>query len=386
MKKLILTAAGACCAAAAYKLMNPVKAHAWFSDTHTQLTTAGLELMEKQGKQKQASFYKPYTEQLLKGCVDPDHDGDPDRGLGTHYYSCALPKGKPLKIKEGYYPNRLGSYARSARTSMEENYAAALMLYRGGKFEQAFYALGRAVHFVEDIACPVHTANMQYKKKPNNPHYAFEKLANTIVAKHRADGYDKRLTKSYSGKDFENPLNKLSAASNKHAEHISRLDPVAFEGAVAQLAPLAEQNVMALLMRFYDECRTETGFMPVDGKKYALKNEAAGLYVTVTPKCIVLAPQDKEKEQKLNFIQSDMGSFAFKTDEGGYVTGDLKGYEYPKRGTEGSQFRFAPLGGNRWRISIKAFGYGKVLACSRSGALTAAEFVPGDKSMIWTVI
>ncbi len=385
MKKLIFTAAGACCAAAAYKLLTPVTAHAWFSDAHKQLTQAALELLEKEGKQKQAAFYKPYTEQLLKGCVDPDLEGDPDKGAGTHYYSTALPKGKALPQKEGYYPNRLGSYSRSARTSMEENYAAALMLYRAGRTEQAVYVLGRAVHFLEDVACPVHTANMQYKKKPNNPHYAFEKLANTIVGKHRPDKYDKRLNKSYSGVSFENPLNKLAAAANKHAGLVSRLDPVAFEGAVKQMAPLASQNVMALLMRFYDECRSETGFLPADGKKYTLRSESSGLVITVTSKCLTLEPADKEKEQKLMFVMGDMGSFAFKTEEGGYVTGDIKGYEYPKRGTEASQFRLAPMGGNKWRITTKASGYSKVLACGRSGALQLADFVPGDKSMLWSL-
>lgn len=386
MKKMILTAAGACCAAAAFKLLTPVRAEAWFSAAHKQLTEEALDLLEREGKLKQLAFYKPYAEQLMKGCVDPDLDGDPDKGSGTHYYSVALPKGKALPQKDGYFPNRLGSYSRSARTSMEENYAAALLLFRAGKTEQSMYALGRAVHFLEDVACPVHTANMQYKKKPNNPHYAFEKLANTIVGKYKPDKYDKRLNKSYSGISFENPLNKLAAASNKHAGMVARLDPKAFENAVREMAPLAAQNVMGLLLRFYDESRSETGFLPADGKRYALRNEGSGMVITVTPKCLTLEPSDKTKEQKLTFMMSDMGSFGFKTVEGGYVTGDLKGYEYPKRGTEASQFRLAPLGSNRWRITTKASGYSKALACTRSGALTAAEFIPGDKNMVWAIL
>lgn len=386
MKKMILTAAGACCAAAAFKLLTPVRAEAWFSAAHKQLTEEALDLLEREGKLKQLAFYKPYSEQLMKGCVDPDLDGDPDKGSGTHYYSVALPKGKALPQKDGYFPNRLGSYSRSARTSMEENYAAALLLFRAGKTEQSMYALGRAVHFLEDVACPVHTANMQYKKKPNNPHYAFEKLANTIVGKYKPDKYDKRLNKSYSGISFENPLNKLAAASNKHAGMVARLDPKAFENAVREMAPLAAQNVMGLLLRFYDESRSETGFLPADGKRYALRNEGSGMVITVTPKCLTLEPSDKTKEQKLTFMMSDMGSFGFKTVEGGYVTGDLKGYEYPKRGTEASQFRLALLGSNRWRITTKASGYSKALACTRSGALTAAEFIPGDKNMVWAIL
>ncbi|MBR1724911.1 MAG: zinc dependent phospholipase C family protein [Ruminococcus sp.] len=386
MKKLILTAAGACAAAAAYRLLTPVRAHAWFSEAHKELTESALELLTKENKLKQAAFYKPYTKQLLKGCVDPDHDGDPDRGLGTHYYSCALPKGKPLPQKGGYYPNRLGDYARSARTSMEENYAAAVMLYKNDKPEQAMYALGRAAHFVEDIACPVHTASMQYKAKPNNPHYAFEKLANNVIGKHRPDRFDKRLLKSWSGVSFENPLNKLAAASNKHAGVIARLDPKAFENAVKEMAPVAAQNVMALLMRFYDDCRSDTGYMLTDGKRYLLKNEETGLVITVTAKGLTLVPADREKEQRLTFEQSELGSFALKTAGGGYVKGDLKGYEYPKNGTEASQFRFAPLGSGRWRVTTKTSGYSKVLACGRSGALAVSDFVPGSKSMVWVIV
>lgn len=35
--------------------------------------------------------------------------------------------------------------------------------------------LGRAAHFISDMGCTVHVANMKYQDKANNVHYAFEK-------------------------------------------------------------------------------------------------------------------------------------------------------------------------------------------------------------------
>ena len=386
MKKLILAAAGACAAAAAYKLSHPLKAHAWASESHTELTSAALELMDKEKKQKQYAFFKQFEAQLLKGCVDPDKKGDPDKAPGTHYYSVTNHKGKALPFKNGYYANRFGNFARSARTSAEENYTAAVLLYKNDRIEDAMYVLGRAVHFIEDIGCPVHTASMHYLPKQNNPHYAFEKHANNIIGKYRPEKFDKRLIKSWSGEGFENPLNKLAAASNKHAPMVAALDTLAFEGAVKDMAPVTAQNVMALLLRFYDDCRGDAGFMLSDGKRYAFKNEETGLMLTVGAKGLTLEPADKDKEQKLTFELGKQGSFAFKTAEGGHVAGSLKGYEYPKRDTEPSQFRFFPLGKGLWRISIKAQGYGKVLSCTKAGALAAADFVPGDKRSMWKII
>ncbi|MCD7741464.1 MAG: zinc dependent phospholipase C family protein [Ruminococcus sp.] len=363
--------------------LKPIKAYAWSTDTHGDITSSALDLLQKENKLKLVAFYKDYTDELLKGSKDPDESGDRDKGTGTHYYSCANAKGKSLPSKEGYYQNRLGDYSKSARTMLEENYTSALCLYKNNRISEAMYTLGRAIHFVEDIACPVHTANMRYLPKPGNPHSAFEKHANTISKKYAPVRFDKRLLKVYSGDSFETAANKLSELSNKHAEPISKLDPIAFDNAVKAMVPLAAQNVMALLTKFYDDCKADNGNYLLDGKAYTFKNQASGLVMTVTEKGISLEKPDSKKEQRLTLIMSNEGTFALKANDGGTLSGNLKGYDYAKNDTAGAQFRFASLGKNRYRITLESSKFEKVVACTRMGGIAAADFEPADITQIW---
>ena len=365
------------------KKAKPIRAHAWFTRTHEAITEGAFELLEKENKPKVAAFYKNYHAELIKGCSAPDKEGDPDKGAGAHYYSCANAKGKTLPQQAGYYQNRLGDYSKSARSMLEENYTCALNLYKNGKVSEAMYCLGRAAHFIEDISCPVHTANMRYFDKPGNAHNAFEKHANNISRNFPAEKFDKRLLKTYSGDSFENAANKLCAISNKHAEPISNLDPIAFDNAVKSMVPIATQNVMALLMKFFDDCKAENGNYLLDGKMYTFKNEASGELLTVTAKGVALEKADKDKEQKLNLVMSDNGTFALKAADGGYVSAKLKGFDYPKGDTAGAQFRAAALGKNRYRITTEASSFAKVLACGKTGGLTVADFDPGNSTQVW---
>lgn len=382
-----ITAVALTCTAAVFKLVFPIKASAWWADSHREITLGALALLEREKKIKQADFFKPYSEQLLKGCVDPDNDGDPDKGAGTHYYSCALPNGKRLPQKNGYFQNRLGSYARSARTSVEENYTSAVILYQNNRPSDAMYLLGRAIHFVEDISCPVHTANMHYLKKPTNPHHSFEKFANTIIGRYKPEKFDKRLSKSYSEPSFEKPLNKLVAASNRYAADIQRLDQAAYERAVADMAPTASQNAAALMLRFYDDCKNGAGFSLIDGRKYSVRNLGSGLLIIAGKKSPELTPSGKQdpEKQKLIFEISIMGSFAFKASNGSYLSADMKKYETPKEGIDPAQFRFFYLGKDRFRISVKASGYGKMLTCTKKGTLAVADYDPADLGQVWVI-
>lgn len=382
MKGLLTAAALAGICLIAPKL-RPIKAQAWFSQTHKDITENTLKMLEKENKSKVYSFYKNYSDELMRGCVDPDNTGDYDKAEGSHYYSCATAKGKALPYSEGYYQNRLGDFSKSARTMLEENYTCALCLYKNNKVSEAMYFLGRALHFIEDIACPVHTANIKYQDKPGNVHGAFEKHANTISKKFTPDRFDKRLLKTYSGDSFEVAANKLSELSNKHAAAVSNLDPIAFDNAVKSMVPIAIQNAMALLMKFYDDCKGDNGNYILNSKLYTFRNEASGLVLTVTSKGISLEKPDKDKEQKLLTVMSDKGTFALKAADGGCVSTTLKGFDYPKGDTPGAQFRFAALGKNRYRITTEGTQYAKVVACTKSGGLAVSDFIPGNPTQVW---
>ena len=381
MKKIIALLA----TAGIYRALGGKKAEAWFSDTHSDITEKAVALLEKEGKIKPYNFYKNYLPQLVSGSVAPDGENDCDKALGAHYYSCSNGKGKDLSETNGYYKNRLGKFSKSARTMLEENYTSALCLYKSGETEKAMTVLGRAIHFVCDMSCTVHTANMKYVEKSTNAHYAFEKHVNTVCRQYSAEKLDKRLSKSYDGDSFGAGLNKLVKSVSRFAESVARLDPKAFDEAAKSSLPAAQQNTAALLLKFFDDCSSDKGNFICGGRKYTFKNEATGQLLTFTNKGLSAEAPDKELEQKLELHISDMGTFGFKVSEGGFVSENCKSFDYPKIGTLPAQFRFAALGKRRFRITTGGTNFEKVIACTKSGNLTITEFEPGDPTQVWII-
>ncbi|MCD8095860.1 MAG: zinc dependent phospholipase C family protein [Ruminococcus sp.] len=379
MKNYLTLAALLGITAAAIRL-KPQRAYAWFSPTHKDITKRAIEMFESENKPRLAAFYKEYEDELLRGCVAPDNDGDYDKASGAHYYACANIKGKAVSGKGGYYPNRLGEYSKSARTMLEENYTCALSLYKNNRIDEAMYALGRAIHFVEDMSCPPHTSNIKYHDKPNNAHHAFENHAKTISGKFSPKRFDKRIQKLYSTDSFEEASQKLSSTSNKYASNISNLDPKAFNEAVENLVPFAAQHVFALMIKFYNDCKADNGNYLIDGKAYTIKNEATGEVMTVKEKEISLSKTDSKKEQKLTLELANDGTFSIKTKSGKVLSSKLKGFD---SGDDVSTFRFASLGKNRYRITTDYTSFAKTMACGKGGSLVTADFTPDDKKQVW---
>ncbi|WP_295208829.1 zinc dependent phospholipase C family protein [Ruminococcus sp.] len=379
MKKILAV----CCALVQCFRLKPIKAYAWSGTTHEDITKKALALLEKEKKLKQATFYKDYHSQLLKGCTEPDGEKDMDKGPGKHYYACVNPKGKELPDTKGYYRNRLGNLNESARTMLEENYTAAVSLYKSGDIDNAMRVLGRAIHFVSDMGCTVHVANMKYQDKANNVHFAFERHVTTTCTSHTANSFDKRLLKYYDKDGFGEASNKLVKYAAKFVDTISHLDPRAFDDVAKNTLPVTQQNVMALLLKFYDDCTADNGNYIVNGKAYTFKNEVSGLILTVTPKGLQLEKADKELEQKLTVCLTEDGTFGLKIGDGGYVNASCKGYDYIKLDGQPVQFRVAALGKRRFRISTESTDYIKMLANSKGGKLSFADFDPENPAQIW---
>ena len=368
----------------AAKYLKPIKAYAWLGKTHEDITGFALDMFEKEKKNQLVAFYKNYRDKLCEGSKAPDLDGDADKGTGTHYYSSLDLKGKALPQKGGYYRNRLGKYGKSARTMLEENYTSALGLYKSGRVDEAMFVLGRAAHFVEDIACPPHSTNQQCLEKSDNLHYVFEKYAEKTSKKYAPVSFDKRLVNTYSEDSFEGALNKLSTTSGKYSPQIASLDESAFDKSEKALVPLASEHVMALLTRFYNDCKDGKGNFLVDGALCSFRSEKNGLMLTYTPKGVSLEKLDHSKEQRFTVVMSDNGSFALKAKDGTFLSADLKKFEKPVEDGKGSLLRAAALGKNRFRLSAGE-GFSKVVECSRS-SLSLGDFAPGDNSQVWIIM
>ena len=379
-----LFAAAAAAAASVFlaaKYLRPIKAYAWLGKSHEDITGFALDMIEKEKRTQLISFYKNHRDKLIEGSKAPDLEGDIDKAPGTHYYSSLDLKGRSLPMKEGYYRNRLGKYMKSARTSLEENYTSALSLYKSARTDEAMFVLGRAIHFIEDIACPPHSTNQQYAEKSDNLHFVFEKYAEKTSKKYPPAGFDKRFANAYSEDSFENAANRLSNASGKYAPQIASLDESAFDKAEKALVPLAAENVIGLLMRFYKDCKEDNSNFLVDGAMMSFRCEKNGLMLTCTPKGAALEKLDHSKEQRFEVVMNENGSFALRAKDGTFLSADLRKFEKPGEDGKGSPLRAAALGKGRFRLTAGE-NFTKTAEGSRS-SLSAAEFAPGDASQFW---
>lgn len=380
MKKELFTIAAAAFICSRFRIKS---AYAWNGDVHVHIASKALELLEKEKKLRPAAFYRDWHSKILEGAVQPDKMSDIDKGSGMHYYSCKNAKGKDLDISNGFYRNRLGSFMPSARTLFRANYTAAVSLYKSGRTSDAMLCLGRAVHFVSDMGCTPHVANMKIGVKTNNVHHAFEKHVGSNYS-YTADGFDKRLTKYYEKADPGEGFDRLIKYSAKFVDSIVKLDTKIFDDIAKHTIPVTEQHVMAVLLKFYDDCNANNGNFLCDEKQYCFKNEGTGLALTVTPKALTLAEPNKEKEQKLTVKLGELGTFGLRAADGGYVDKKLKGFDHPKKDGKAAQFRAEALGSRRFVITTEDSGYEKVLAV-KGGKLVSAVYEPEKSSMIWIV-
>ena len=381
MKKELMNAAASLIVCSRPKVE---KAYAWSSDVHRYITEKALELLEKEKKVRPVTFYKAYHDEIKEGALQPDKAGDTDKGSGMHYYSCMNAKGKELDESKGFYRNRLGNFMPSARTLFRANYTAAVSLYKSGMTKEAMVYLGRAIHFVSDMGCTPHVANMASGVKASNAHNAFEKQINNSYADFNADSFDKRLIKYYEKADPGEAFNKLIKYAGKFVDTVLHLDPRAFDDTAKNTIPVTIQHVMAVLLKFYSDCTADNGNYLCNDKMYSFKNEATGLIMTVTPKGLTLDEQNKDKEQKMLVKLSETGTFGLKVADGGYVNKACKGYDYLKIDGKAAQFRAEALGNRRFVITTEESGYSKVLT-AKGGKLTSAAYEPENRSMIWII-
>lgn len=381
MKKVlaIASAAAVCCK------LGSIKCYAWGGVTHRDIVSKALDLLEKEKKQKVSAFFKDYHKQLEAGCTAPDSGDDIDCGAGMHYYSCSKPRGKELPLINGYYKDRLGRFMPSARTLFEQNYTSAVSLYRAGKKSEGMTCFARAAHFVSDMGCPVHVSNIRCIDRKGNIHYSFEKHAKTTCSVYSAESFDRRLSKLYEKDTFQDALNKLVNYSSKFVKMVRSLDPLQYDDVESKTLIYTQQNVMALMVRFYNDCTVDNANFISEAKTNAFKNVYSGLCLTVTNKGLALEEINKDLEQRLKVCWNDDGSFCLKTADGNLVAKNLKSFVKPDSENEPAKFRAICTGKRQFMLTVGSKDFKKMLCCSNSGNLAIAKFDPRKPIYKWII-
>ena len=381
MKKLLIyTAALAIGAVATQK-----KAYAWFGNTHKDILEKALQILEMQENKTYYDFFIDYKNVLLKACTEPDSKGDTDRGSGLHYYCAANRKGAELESVNGYYRNRRKRFNRTARTMLEENYTMALSLYKSGEERAAMHQLGRALHFIQDIGCTVHSSGIMYMDTKKNPHNAFETLSQRKYAEADPPKTINKQIKKACETSIEQAANKLAQLSSKYAADVLTVDPDTLEKVCKSTLPTAQQYTACMMIRFYEDATSNNGNFLLDGKEYSFKNERTSGFLTITPKGIVLDEAKADMKQKLTVILKADGTVVLIDKEKGFVNKKCNGFANYENKEKAIGLRAAALGNRRYRLTTQGTKYKKVLSANNNGSLRICRFDPNDKGAIWII-
>ncbi len=381
MNKLLICSAALIVSA----VTNHKKVYAWFGNTHKDILEKALRILNMQDDKKYYDFFIEYKDILLKACTEPDNKGDTDKGSGLHYYCAANKRGIALENISGYFRNRHNKFNRTARTMLEENYTMALSLYKSGDKKAAIHRFGRALHFIQDIGCTVHSSGIMYMDRKKNPHYAFEKLAQTIYSDVEPPQTINKQIKKSCETSIEQAVNKLSMFSSGFAADVRKVDRDILEKACRSTLPVAQQYTACMMMRFYNDIMSNNGNFLINEKEYSFKNERTNGLLTVTPKGLTIDEAKEGLQQKLTVLLKPDGSVILKDKEKGFIDKKFKRFANCKDKNNAIGFRIAALGNRRYRITTQATKYKKVLSVNNNGALRICRFDPKDKGAVWII-
>ncbi len=369
-------------------MLSKKKANAWFSDTHSAIFETALEILKNDGKTDAYKFYDANREQIAYGAIVPDFKGDRNKGSGMHYYSSCDKDGSEIRpTNTGYYANRLGKYAPSARTMLEENYTMSFIQYINDMTDMAFESLGRCVHFISDIGCTVHTTNLISLPTKNNPHHCYEKYALANMDRFHVFSGDNKLYNAYMKKNVGDMLNILSRESSKYYKEVKSVKDTGFEKALKNMLPKTEQHVAAFLNAYYERFTDNTAKALREKKNIRVRSICDGAYLTVYENGRTgLSPLDNSLNQTFNIRLNTDGSIRIVNKEGNFVCDGMFGFKCSKA-IKNNGFNLTETNGI-YKIATEYSRFTKVLTNSKRMTkyrLFQKEFNPFDDGQLWKI-
>ena len=132
-----------------------------FQETHRFIIKHALQFRKK--------HFKGYEEDIEKACISED---TPSLSLNPKDISL-------FGVDHFYNPKSKTGYSRfflDAKTKGIYLFEKAVQLYKEEKFKKAFYTLGRATHYLQDIASPSHTKLLLHLTEDDFESYVDENI------------------------------------------------------------------------------------------------------------------------------------------------------------------------------------------------------------------
>ncbi len=386
MLKRFLVSLGICTAGAI--VLNENKAAAWFTDTHSAIFESALEILKNDKKTEAYKFFEEHNDRISYGVIVPDFKGDRNKGSGMHYYSPCDKNGNLIqKTYTGFYPNRLGKYAPSARTMLEENYTMSFIQFANNMSDMALDSLGRCIHFISDIGCTVHTTNLISLPTKNNPHHNYEKYALANMSRFHTTSGDKSLYDAYMNKSIGEMLNILSLESAKYYADVKAVKDTTFENALRNMLSKTEQHAAAFLNAYYEGLSENTANALKAKRNIRIKSVCDGAYLTIYENGRAgLSKLSSSLNQTFNIRLNLDGSIRIMNKAGNLVCDGMFGFKCGKA-IKNNGFRFTETDGF-YKITTEYSRFSKLLTNSKRHTryrVFQRNFDPLDDSQLWVI-
>lgn len=383
----------------AVHMLTSRKVGAWKSVTHEDIVRKALEILRSDGKTEAYNFFMQYENTLLLYCQKPDYAHDMDKGNGWHYYCIKNVDGKNIKSSEnGYYKCgknmfTIPRYSRTARTIFEDNYCSALTFFELGDTELSMQFLARSAHMLSDIGCTPHTTDLTLTSKHKNKHSNFETFINTVYDMFDAGNCHTELYDEYiKDRSFGTQINKLARVSASFYDMVvNSASEKDMRFTASKALCLTQQNVAALLNRFYEDAQASHDVVE-NGSEIYLKNAKTGRYIGVvtsqmTNKAVIAQVGKKCPKNKFIVRINDNGTYSFISKETGRrlcaVPLSLLALTDNSE-TLGTMFKLGKTP-DGYRISTAVSKYVKAVTARKESSCIAENFNPDDKAQLWVI-
>ena len=338
-----------------YNPFKPIKAYAWFSPTHSYIFENAFELLKLRNEEVYKS-YLPYEKEIARSVLIPDFKGDINKGSGAHYYSPVLKNGKSDKAVLGYYKNRLGRFSKSARTMLEENITHAAIYNKANNEKMYAESVGRALHFIMDICCTVHTTNLISLPLKNNPHHTYEIFAREHMYDYGADNIPdiSAFEEKYLNMPIDKMFESISKRSAGYYKNMVSLKASEYEKALSDMLPFSFAATYIMLVKIYEFVNSYDGVKI--GDKFTLCSKNG--YLSGKGRKVFLA---KDESDSLRFELVQNGGKLFLKNKNRFLVCEGRfGFQY---------------GGEHDHAAIR-------LTKTEKGYLISTEFLRGEKYLV----
>lgn len=227
-----------------------------------------------------SDILSPMMKYMLHVVKKPDKKSDYENGMGRHYYCALNYMGDHVSPVRGYYKNAVGTFGKSARSMLEEDYTMALTLYKSGFIMQSSGYLARAVHMLSDICCLPHALSMTYFSPSRKIHQAYEKLASYLYPDMVPPvDFPRPLLSFFADRD------NFSASLNAIVENIKDELPLLYSDPKREIIARlydTEIKLAALLVRFCEDTSLspEKAHYITEGMKCTLFDRNTKVHIT----------------------------------------------------------------------------------------------------------